>query len=367
MNENILALRVGENRRRALTKTVGKATGGRPMELQKISHYQIIRPLGAGGMGAVFLAEDTRLDRRVAIKFLPIDMAKDEKSKGRLISEARAAAKVEHPNICSIHEAIEEEPACIVMEYIEGETLSDRIHGHPLKIRTSLDLVIQLADALEELHSCGMIHRDIKPGNVIVTPRGRVKLLDFGLATMVRPIHGDMEKMVTQNPVTKAGSIVGTVAYMSPEQATGHSVDSRSDLFSLGTLLYECLTGKRPFSGTTAMEEGANVIYSNPMPPSHFNRAVPAELDRITLKLLAKKAEERYQSAGKLIQELRMVRDNLTGEGFNCVKGNSSESTGANPISSIVRQKRLGQPMISYKAIFTRACNRVGLALSLFI
>ena len=337
------------------------------MEYQRISHYEIIRPLGAGGMGAVFLAEDTQLNRRVAIKFLSKNFTKDEKAKERLFCEARAAAQLEHPNICCIHEAIEEEPACIVMEYVEGETLSDKIHGHPLKTKVALDFVIQLADALEEVHSCGMIHRDIKPSNVIVTPRGRVKLLDFGLAKTVRHIHGDREKTVTQDSVTQVGSIVGTVAYMSPEQATGHPVDSRSDIFSLGTLLYECLTGKRPFFGTTTMEEGANVIYANPSPPSHFNLAVPSELDRITLKMLAKKSESRYQSAGELIQDLRRVRDKLPEEDFSRVRGNSQELTGTNTRSSTVLQKKVRQPLVFSTAVFTRACSRLGQALSLLL
>ena len=337
------------------------------MDLQRISHYKIIRPLGAGGMGAVFLAEDTQLDRSVAIKFLPVDLSKDEKSKRRLISEARAAAQLEHPNICRIYEAIEEEPACIVMEYVAGEVLSDKIHGHPMKTKRALDFVIQLADALEEVNSCGMIHRDIKPSNIIVTPHGQVKLLDFGLAKTVPRTQGDKEKTVTQNPVTRYGSIVGTVAYMSPEQATGRPMDSRSDLFSLGTLLYECLTGKRPFSGTTTMEEGANVIYANPVPPSHLNRAVPSELDRITLKMLAKKPESRYQSADKLIQDLRKVHDSLPEEEFCHGPGVRKESEEAITRISPVLGKRVRGSIVFPTAFFSRAFGRIGQAFSLLL
>lgn len=337
------------------------------MDLQRISHYQIIGPLGAGGMGAVFLAEDTKLDRRVAIKFLPVALSSDEKAKTRLICEARSAAKLDHPNICCIYEAIEEEPACIVMEYVEGETLSDKIRRHPLMTKEAIDLVLQVADALEEVHSCGMIHRDIKPDNVIVTRRGRVKLLDFGLAKMVRQPPVDTEKTVSRRPGTDAGSIVGTVAYMSPEQATGSPVGPRSDIFSLGTVVYECLTGRRPFCGATAMELGANVIYANPPPPSDFNRGVPSELDRIVLKMLAKKPEARYQSAGKLIEDLRGVHDSLPEEELCHVPGICQESAGVNTRVSTALQKKLRRPFAFPSAFFTRACSRIGQALSLLL
>jgi len=337
------------------------------MDLQKISHYQIIGPLGAGGMGAVFLAEDTKLDRRVAIKFLPAALSSDEKAKTQLICEARSAARLDHPNICCIYEVIEEEPACIVMEYVEGETLSDKIRRHPLMTKEALALVIQVAGALEEVHSCGMIHRDIKPDNVVVTPRGRVKLLDFGLAKMVQQPLGETEKTAGQRPVTKAGSIVGTVAYMCPEQATGGPVGPRSDIFSLGTVLYECLTGMRPFCGATAMEVGANVIFANPPPPSDFKRGVPSELDRIILRMLEKKPEARYQSAGKLIEDLRRVHDSLPEEEFGHVPGNCQESTDLNTTVSTVLLKKLRRPFAFPTAFFNRACNRIGQALSLIL
>ena len=337
------------------------------MDLQRISHYQIIRPLGAGGMGAVFLAEDTKLDRHVAIKFLPAALSNDEKAKTRLICEARSAAKLDHPNICCIYEAIEEEPTCIVMEYVEGETLSGKIRRHPLMTTEAIDLVIQVADALEEVHSCGMIHRDIKPDNVIVTPRGRVKLLDFGLAKMVHQPKGDTEKTGSQKPMSKDGSIAGTVAYMSPEQATGGPVGPRSDIFSLGTVLYECLTGRRPFCGTTAMEMRANIIFVNPPPPSDFNRGVPSELDRIILKMLAKKTEARYQSAGKLIQDLRSVRAKLPEVHFSRVDFNFQESASADTTISTVQEKKLRRPFVFPSAFFTRACSRIGQALSLLL
>lgn len=336
------------------------------MDSQKISHYQILRPLGAGGMGAVFLAEDTKLGRRVAIKFLPAALSGDETAKARLIGEARSAARVDHPNICCIYEAIEEEPACIVMEYVEGETLSDNIRRHPLTTREALELVIQIADALDEVHSCGMIHRDIKPGNVMVTRRGRVKLLDFGLAKMVQQLPVDKEKTVTRGPGSDSGSIAGTVAYMSPEQATGGPIGPRSDIFSLGTVLYECLTGRRPFCGTTAMEVGANVIFANPPPPSDLNKRVPSELDRIVFRMLKKKPEARYPSAGKLIEDLRRVHDSLPEEEFGHV-GGIGESTDIKTKISTVLQKKWRRPFAYPSTFFSRACSRIGQALSLLL
>jgi serine/threonine-protein kinase len=250
------------------------------------------------------------------------------------------------------------------MEYVEGDTLSDKIRRYPLTTKEALDLVIQVAEALEEVHSCGMVHRDIKPENIVVTRRGRVKLLDFGLAKMVQQPQGDTEKTVGERPVTKAGSMVGTVAYMSPEQATGGTVGPRSDIFSLGSVLYECLTGRRPFCGATAMEVGANVIYANPPSPSDFNRGVPSELNRIVLKMLAKNPKARYQSAGKLIEDLRKV-DNTLPEDH--VLGNRQRSTDLNTTVSTILQKNLRRPFAFPTAFFNRACSRIGQALTLFL
>jgi serine/threonine protein kinase len=279
-----------------------------------ISHYRILSKLGAGGMGEVYLAEDTKLERKVAIKCLPSKSLADEKAKMRLIREAQLAAKLDHPNICSIHEHLEEDNQIfIVMQYIEGEPLSDKIQHRSLTVRESLDVVLQVAEALAEAHSQGIIHRDIKPQNILVTPRGQVKVLDFGLAKF-QPGQAAMGKAKTQFVLTEAGAMLGTVRCMSPEQARGLPVDPRSDLFSLGTLLYECLTGKPAFSGGTMLEIGAQVIHVDPPAPSSCNPAVPPEVDDLTLKMLAKEPEARYQSAGELIGALRNLCHTLPTE-----------------------------------------------------
>ena len=272
-----------------------------------ISHYRILHKLGAGGMGEVYLAEDTKLERKVAIKCLPSKSLADEKAKKRLIREAQLAAKLDHPNICSIHEHLEEDNQIfIVMQYIEGELLSDKIQRKSFTVNESLEVALQVAAALEEAHSHGIIHRDIKPQNILMTPRGQVKVLDFGLAKF-QPARAAMGKAKTQFLLTEAGGMLGTVRYMSPEQARGLPVDARSDLFSLGALLYECLAGEPAFSGGTLLEIGAQVIHVDPQPPSSFNPSVPPEVDRLTLKMLAKEPEARYQSAAELMEALRDI------------------------------------------------------------
>ena len=274
-----------------------------------IGPYRIESQLGTGGMAEVYLAEDTKLDRKVAIKFLPADFETDELAKKRLIREAKAAAKLDHPNICAIHEIAEDDGrSFIVMQYVEGETLADKLERHAFGIREAGEVALQVADALAEAHSHGIIHRDIKPQNVMITPRGQVKVLDFGLVKLFeveeRPLIGAQAEM----PLSVPGLIVGTASYMSPEQARGLPVDARADLFSLGVMLYECVTGKRPFAGTTGMEIRAEVIHLHPLPPSRVNPAVPAFWDMVIMKALAKKPEARYQSAAELLTALRRLR-----------------------------------------------------------
>ena len=279
-----------------------------------ISHYRIIKQLGAGGMGEVYLAEDTKLNRKVAIKFLPLKSLQDEEAKRGLIREAQAAARLDHPNICIIHEEMEEDNHCfIVMQYVEGQTLYQRMQTKPLTLRESLDIVIQVAGALAEAHSHGVIHRDIKPQNIIVTPSGQAKVLDFGLAKIVPEGQAD-DDAETRELLSDFEFIVGTVPYMSPEQAKGVLVDERSDLFSLGSVMYQCLAGQPPFSGANSIETAGQLIHVDPPPPSQFNLCVSPELDRITLKALSKRPEARYQSALELISDLVEVRDMLRHE-----------------------------------------------------
>jgi len=276
---------------------------------QLIGSYRIETQLGAGGMGEVYLAEDTKLDRKVAIKFLPSYLEQDELAKQRLIREAKAAAKLDHPNICAVYEVNEEaDRSFIVMQYVAGGTLGDRIKNEKSDLCEALDICIQVVEALAEAHSRGIIHRDIKPGNIMLTARQQVKVLDFGLAKFVG--SGGVEQTDTsrESMLSRSGERPGTPPYMSPEQAKGLALDARSDLFAVGVILYECLTGERPFSGKNDWEILHQVIRFSPPPPSKLNPNVPLELDRIVLKALAKNPTARYQSAENLLEALRDLR-----------------------------------------------------------
>jgi len=284
---------------------------------QEISHYRIIERLGAGGMGEVFLAEDIRLGRKVAIKMLPAKSIGDEQARKRLFREAKAAATLDHPNICAIYEVGEEgDCAFIAMQYIEGRTLSRIIKNNPLSPLEVVDIGIQAAGALAEAHSRGVIHRDIKPQNVIITPRGQVKILDFGLAKIVRDenaIHaGEVDSRLTET-----GEVVGTVGYMSPEQLRDLPIDARSDLFSLGVMLYECATGRSAFVGSSRIQISLQVIEVDPQRPSEVSVGVPSELDDIILKAIAKDVDDRYQSAGAMLSDLRRMETALQGSVLN--------------------------------------------------
>src|SRR5712692_2208797 len=274
-----------------------------------LSHYRIVAKLGAGGMGEVYLAEDTKLARQVAIKVLPAGSIADERAHKRLIREAQSAATLDHPNICSIYEVGEEaDTSFIVMQYVKGETLAARIQRNPMDLQEALDVAAQVADALAEAHSHGIIHRDIKPQNIMLTARGQAKVMDFGLAKIIQDDGRLESEASTRSLLTESGMIVGTVPYMSPEQVRGEELDTRSDIFSFGAVLYEMVTGRRPFSADSAAATFSAILTRAALPLARYSPEAPAELERIVAKALAKDREERYQTARDLFIDLRKLK-----------------------------------------------------------
>lgn len=282
-----------------------------------LSHYRILEELGAGGMGVVYKARDTRLDRVVALKILPKEFISDPARKQRFVTEAKAASALNHPNIVTIHDIGSDGGTdFIAMEYVSGSTLEQSIARKPLPINETLGYATQIADALAAAHRAGIVHRDLKPGNIMITAHGRIKLLDFGLAKLmeprIAPLPAESSPTRTmegaQHQLTQEGQIIGTIAYMSPEQLMGGALDARTDLFAFGIVLYEMLTGRRPFSGSTTIETAAQILKNEPKAPSELVEGIPPALERILGHCLRKNPEERFQSiadVARLLEDLR--------------------------------------------------------------
>ncbi|HEX8817923.1 MAG TPA: protein kinase [Terriglobales bacterium] len=281
---------------------------------QTILHYRILGKIGGGGMGVVYEAEDTRLGRHVALKFVPGNLLGDQKSLERFTREARAASQLNHPNICIIHDIADHEGRpFIVMEKLDGTSLKAQLNGQPMELPKLLDTCIQIADALAALHAKGIIHRDIKPGNIFVTESGQVKLLDFGLAKLLRD-PGNESSQAYDDTLTAMGVVPGTAVYMSPEQARSEELDARSDLFSFGVVMYEMATGRKPFQGKNVVSMLDAMLHQKPPAPHTLNAAIPAELEAIIGKSLEKDRDQRYQNASQLKTDLQhLKRERETG------------------------------------------------------
>ena len=281
-----------------------------PVAGTQLLHYRVIERLGAGGMGEVFLAEDTRLGRQVALKFLTSADAQDGEARARLIREARAASVLRSPNVAVTYDLVEHgTDLFIAMEYVEGELLSDRVARGPLAVPEALEIGMQIADALDEAHAHGIVHRDIKSANVMLTKRHLVKVLDFGLAKFLRPFATDTSATID---VTLPGMVLGTLNYMAPEQLRGAEVDHRVDLFAVGAVLYEMLAGRPPFQAATMADSADRILNHEPDALARFNYAVPADVDALVRKALAKDPAFRYQSARELYVDLHHARERVT-------------------------------------------------------